>query len=156
MEVDVKLSLQTSFLCPLPPTAWYTCFITIYQSINVKFFELPQCFTFRIILWFYAILHVFVLYSHYGDSISNKRLALLLPSLLVPTPFTKGGGFGQTPSYLKSHCPYEREICMVLETHLKVLEMLKLFTYYLLGYHSNSSKERCLGGKSVDFSRKYQ
>ena len=25
-------------------------FITIYQSINVKFFELPQCFIFRIIL----------------------------------------------------------------------------------------------------------
>ena len=61
-----------------------------------------------------------------------KSLALPLPRLLVPTPFTKGGGggggFGRTPSYLKSRCPYEREICMVLETHLKVLEMLKLFT----------------------------
>ena len=29
-------------------------FIAIYQSINVKFFELPQCFTFRIILSLYA------------------------------------------------------------------------------------------------------
>ena len=44
------------------------------KSINVEFFELPQCFTFRIILWFYAILRVFVLYSHYGDSSSSKKL----------------------------------------------------------------------------------
>ena len=48
-------------------------FITIYQSINIKFFELPQCFTVRIILRFYAILPVFVLYSHYGNSILCKR-----------------------------------------------------------------------------------
>ena len=57
-----------------------------------------------------------------------KSLTLPLPNLLVPTPFTKGGGgFGRTPSYL-NRCPYEREIGRVLETHLKVLEMLKLFT----------------------------
>ena len=53
-------------------------FITIYQSINVKFFELSSVFYFPIILrfyWgFYVILRVFVLYSHYGDSISSRKL----------------------------------------------------------------------------------
>ena len=49
-------------------------FITIYQSINVKFFKLPQCCTFRIILRFYDILRVFVLYLHYGYSISSEKL----------------------------------------------------------------------------------
>ena len=48
--------------------------ISIYQSINVKSFELPQCFTFQKSIWFYAILRAFVLYSHYGDSISSKKL----------------------------------------------------------------------------------
>ena len=33
-----------------------------------------MCFTIQIILWFYAILRVFVLYSHYGYSISNEKL----------------------------------------------------------------------------------
>ena len=37
------------------------------------------------------------------------------------------------------------KFCRVLETPLKVLEMLKLLTYCLLGYHSNSSKERRFG-----------
>ena len=49
-------------------------FITIYQSINAKCFEIPQCFTCMMILWFYAILHVFVLYSHYDYNISSKKL----------------------------------------------------------------------------------
>ena len=48
--------------------------ITIQQSINVKFFELPRCFTFQMILLPYAILCVFVLYSHCCDSISSKKL----------------------------------------------------------------------------------
>ena len=49
-------------------------FITIYQSINIKLFELPQCFTVRIILLLYAVLCVFVLYSHYGDGSYSKKL----------------------------------------------------------------------------------
>ena len=49
-------------------------FIKSNQSVNVRLIEHPQCFTFRIILWFYAILPVFVLYSHYGYSISNEKL----------------------------------------------------------------------------------
>ena len=49
-------------------------FIKSYQSVNVKFVEHPQCFTFQIILWFYAIFHVFILYSHYGYNISNEKL----------------------------------------------------------------------------------
>ena len=49
-------------------------FITIYQSINVKCFELPQCFTCMMILSFYAILRVFVLCSHCGYSVSSKQL----------------------------------------------------------------------------------
>ena len=49
-------------------------FVKSYKSVNVKFIEHPQCFTFRIILCFHAVLHVFVLYSHYGYSISNEKL----------------------------------------------------------------------------------
>ena len=56
------------------------------------------------------------------------RLTLPLPSLLVPTPFTKEGGGSARPSCcLKNRSPYEREICRILETPLTVLEMLKLF-----------------------------
>ena len=46
----------------------------VYQSINVEFFKLLQCFTFQIILSFYAILHDFVLYSQYGDSSKSENL----------------------------------------------------------------------------------
>ena len=49
-------------------------FIAIYQSINVKCFEIPQCSTCMMILWFYAILRVFVLFSHYDYNISSKKL----------------------------------------------------------------------------------
>ena len=39
------------------------------------------------------------------------------------------GGTNRPPSsYLKNCCPHEPEFCRVLETPLKVLEMLKLFT----------------------------
>ena len=49
-------------------------FIKSYLSGIVKFIEHPQCFTFRIILWFYAILRVLALYSYHGYSISNEKL----------------------------------------------------------------------------------
>ena len=55
-----------------------------------------------------------------------KTLTLPFPSLLVLTPFTKEGGFGS--SYLKNCCPMNLKFCRILETPLKVLEMLKLFT----------------------------
>ena len=64
METSFELSLETSFLMSS----------SAHQSINVKFFELLQCFTFRIILSSRAILRVFVSYSHSGDSISSKKL----------------------------------------------------------------------------------
>ena len=48
--------------------------LLLHQSINVKFLELPHCFTLRIILSFYDILRVFVLYSYYGDSSSSRKL----------------------------------------------------------------------------------
>ena len=59
------------FIHPLHSTLG---FIKSYQSVNVKFIERPQCFTFQIIPWSYAILCVFVLYSHYGNSVSNEML----------------------------------------------------------------------------------
>ena len=67
-----------------------------------------------------------------------------------------GGGSARPPAISKTVAPMNLTFCRLLERPLKVLEMLKFFTYCLLGYHSNSSKERCFGGKSVDFSRKYQ
>ena len=48
-------------------------------------------------------------------------LTLPLPSLLVPTRLTKR-------SYLKNSCPMNVKFGRVLETPLKVLEILKLFT----------------------------
>ena len=42
--------------------------------------------------------------------INNLKLTLPLPSLLIPTPFTKGGGSSRPPSYLKNRCPHECEI----------------------------------------------
>ena len=58
-------------------------------------------------------------------------LTLPLPSLLAP--FTKGGGGGgggtsRPPAILKTIAPMNMKFCRVLETPLKVLEMLKLFT----------------------------
>ena len=55
LVVEASFELESTNIysqCALPPTARYTwlLFITIYQSINVKFFELAKCFTFRIIL----------------------------------------------------------------------------------------------------------
>ena len=56
-------------------------------------------------------------------------LTLPLPSLLVPTPFTKGGGGrADPPAISKTVAPMNLKFCRVLETPLKVLEMLKLFT----------------------------
>ena len=63
MEVGVELSLQTSSDVLFRPLHGTLGFITIYQSINFKFFEHPQCFTFMIILCFCGILRVFVFYS---------------------------------------------------------------------------------------------
>ena len=57
---------------------------------------------------------------------SSMQLTLPLPSLLLPTPFTKGGGRGRAIS--KIVAPMNMKFCRVLETPLKVSEMLKLFT----------------------------
>ena len=91
--------------------------------------------------------------------LQSEKIALLtlsLPSLLVPTPFTKGKGEADPSAISKTVTPMNLKFCRVLQTPLKALEMFNLFTYCSLGYHSNSSKERCFGGKSLDFTRKYQ
>ena len=71
-------------------------FIAIHQSINVKFFELFKCLTFGIIFSSYVVLDVFVLYSHYGDSISSKKLN-------GHQAFETMGLFGALISPLKQH-----------------------------------------------------
>ena len=70
-------------------------------------------------------------------------------------PLNQGGSPGP-PAISKTVAPMNLKFCRVLETSFDVLEMLKLFTECLLGYHSNSSKERCFIGKPLDFSRKYR
>ena len=75
MEAGVELSPQTSFLMSsFHPLHGTLPFITIYQLINVKFFELPQCFTVYDNSLIYAIICGFVFYSLYGYSISSKKL----------------------------------------------------------------------------------
>ena len=90
--------------------------------------------------------------------ILENMFTLPLPSLLVCTPFTKGGGVAGPPDISKTVAPINLKFCTVLETSLNFLQILKLFVWCLLGYHGNSSTERCFfrGKKSLDFSRKYQ
>ena len=94
-----------------------------------------------------------ILVLHY----KNVILTLPLLSLLAPTPIPGGvGGWPDpSPAISKTVVPMNLKFCGILETSINVLEMLKLFTWCLLVYGSNSSKQRCLSGKSVDFSRKY-
>ena len=58
--------------CVHPPTARYTW---LYKKLPVSqcqvYWTPSLCFTF---LWFYAILRVFILYSHHGYSILNEKL----------------------------------------------------------------------------------
>ena len=61
------------------------------------------------------------------EEIIQNNLTLPLPSLLVPTPFTKG--VCQTPLTIsKTIALMNLKFCRVLETSFKVSEMLKLFT----------------------------
>ena len=57
-------------------------------------------------------------------------LTLPLPSLLVPTPFAKGGGGGRgvktTPSYLKNRCLHEREILQGIRDTFESLRNVKV------------------------------
>ena len=48
------------------------------------------------------------------------------------------GGLPDSPNYFKNRFPMKLKFCRVLETSFNVLEMLKLFTWCLFGYHSNS------------------
>ena len=76
---------------------------------------------------------------------------LSLPSRLVPTTFTKGGGGGGSAGPLaisKTVVPVNVKFCRVLETPLNFLEILNLFARYLLDYHSISSKKN-LSKKSI-------
>ena len=56
----------------------------------------------------------------------RKILTLPLPSLLVPTPFTKG--VSRPPSYLKNRCPHERAIFQSIRDTFESLRNVKLFT----------------------------
>ena len=78
MEVSFELSLQASFvMCSSSHCTVHLAFITIYQSINVNFLSsfsvLLFGYFFDLILYYLC----FVLYSHYGDSMSNIALLLL-------------------------------------------------------------------------------
>ena len=54
-------------------------------------------------------------------------LTLPFPSLLVPTPFTKGGGgSSRLPSYLKNRCPHEREILQGIRDTFESLRNVKV------------------------------
>ena len=86
-----------------------------------------------------------------------KPLTLPLPSLLVPTPYTKGGGGGGRPdssAISKAVTPMNVKFCRELETSLNVLKMLKLFTQCLLCYHSNSLKGMYFVRKIARFQTK--
>ena len=52
-------------------------------------------------------------------------LTLPVPSLLVPTPFTKGGS-SRPPSYLKNRCPHEPEILQAIRDTFESLRNSKV------------------------------
>ena len=56
-------------------------------------------------------------------------LSLPLPSLLLSTPFTRGGGTAGHPAISKTVALMKVKFCRVLETSLNVLEILKLFIH---------------------------
>ena len=60
---------------------------------------------------------------------NNTTLTLPLPSLLVPTPFTKGGG-GESSrppsSYLKNRYPHERGILQGITDTFESLRNVKV------------------------------
>ena len=90
-------------------------------------------------------------------SVMMRNLTLPVPSLLVPTPYNKGeegGGAAGPPVISTTVAPMNLKFCRALETCFNVLKMFKLFTKYLLGYHSSSSKERCFIGKIARFQPK--
>ena len=67
----------------------------------------------------------------------------------------RGEGGGRTPIAIsKTVAPINLTFCRVLETCFNVSEMLKLVMWCLLGYHSNSSKERCFIEKITRFQLK--
>ena len=70
-------------------------------------------------------------------------LNLPLPSFLVPTPFTRGGG--APPSYLKNRCPHECEILHGIRNTFESLRNVKVVYSVYLVTNSNSSQERCYG-----------
>ena len=54
-------------------------------------------------------------------------LTLPVPSLLVPTPYTKGGGgSSRPPSYLKTRCPHEPEILQGIRDTFESLRNVKV------------------------------
>ena len=80
-------------------------------------------------------------------------LTLPLPNLVVPHLLPRGGVAGP-PAVSKTVAPMNLTFFRVLDKSFNVLEMLKLFTYCLLGCHSNPSKERCFIGKMAIFQPK--
>ena len=100
-------------------------FIKSYQS--VKFLEQLLCFTFRIILWFYAILRVFVLYSHYGHSISNEEL--------------NGHQALESLGPLRSSLLFREPPASVFQLYFHLLKFLKALPLYMLLLSSISDKD---------------
>ena len=59
----------------------------------------------------------------------KSGLTLPVPSLLVPTPYTKGGGGSAGPPAIpKTLASMNLKFYRILDTSFDVLEMLKLFT----------------------------
>ena len=82
------------------------------------------------------------------------------PSFTKPfgthTLYQGGGSAKHSLAISKTVAPINLKFCRILETPFNVLEMLKLFTWCLLGYHRDPQRRRVLSGKSLDFGRKYQ
>ena len=80
------------------------------------------------------ILVAFVLYMNLSFGFVNT-LTLPFPSLLVPTPSTKGVEPTPPPSYLKNRCPHESEILQGIRDTFESLRNVKVvymvFTWLL-------------------------
>ena len=78
-------------------------------------------------------------------------LILPLPSLLVPTPYTRGEG---PAAISKTVAPMNLKFCRVLETSFNVFRNGKVLYIVFTWLHCNSSKERQFIGKIARFQPK--
>ena len=83
----------------------------------------------------------------------SSLLTLPFPSLLVPTPFTKGGS-SRPPSYLKNRCPHKPEILQGIRYTFESLRNVKVVYIVFTWLPKQPSKGEVFWGTIARFQPK--